>query len=216
MASHPRVRKVSFTGSIPTGKKIQELAAKSNLKRVTLELGGKSPAVVFDDCDLENAIKWATENLVNNTGQICFAATRLLIQESISEKFLAKYKQVLADQAKKVGDPDLESTSLGPLVDRAQFDRVQGFVDRERQRNKPPVIGGGRVGDKVTRTPRIIQLPDHYTKSYRDISSSPRCLSTQLTTPKSAQRKYLVRSLWSIPSKLKKRWWTAVVTLNMV
>jgi aldehyde dehydrogenase (NAD+) len=77
LASHMRVRKVSFTGSIPTGKKIQEMAAKSNLKRVTLELGGKSPAVVFDDCNLENAVNWTVNAITGHSGQVCFAASRV-------------------------------------------------------------------------------------------------------------------------------------------
>jgi aldehyde dehydrogenase (NAD+) len=130
IASHMRIRKVSFTGSIPTGKKIQAMAANSNLKRVTLELGGKSPAVVFDDCNLDNAVTWCVNALAANTGQVCFAATRLYVQEGIFDKFLQKYKAALEERAKTIGDPDIEGTVMGPLVDKAQFDRVNGFIER--------------------------------------------------------------------------------------
>jgi aldehyde dehydrogenase (NAD+) len=130
IASHMKIRKVSFTGSIPTGKKIQAMAANSNLKRVTLELGGKSPAVVFDDCNLDNAVMWCVNALVANTGQVCFAATRLYVQEGIFDKFSQLYKEALEQRAKTIGDPDVEGTVMGPVVDKAQYDRVNGFIER--------------------------------------------------------------------------------------
>ena len=141
IASHMRIRKVSFTGSIPTGKKIQAMAANSNLKRVTLELGGKSPAVVFDDCNLDNAVTWCVNALAANTGQVCFAATRLYVQEGIFEKFTQKYKEALEERAKTIGDPDVEGTVMGPLVDKAQFDRVNGFIERGASQGK--LLTGG-------------------------------------------------------------------------
>ena len=136
LASHMRVRKVSFTGSIPTGKKIQEMAAKSNLKRVTLELGGKSPAVVFDDCNLENAVTWTVNAITGHSGQVCFAASRVYVQEGIYDKFIDKYKEMFIEKTKHVGDPDSEDTILGPLVDKAQFDRVTGFIQRGKEQNQ--------------------------------------------------------------------------------
>ncbi|KAF2841016.1 aldehyde dehydrogenase [Patellaria atrata CBS 101060] len=148
IASHMRVRKVSFTGSIPTGKKIQEMAAKSNLKRVTLELGGKSPAVVFDDADLENAVTWTANAITANTGQVCFAASRVYVQEGIYEKFIEKYKQAMKEKAKAVGDPEKEGTQIGPLVDEAQFKRVSGFIERGQKGQGKLLVGGQRIGDK--------------------------------------------------------------------
>jgi aldehyde dehydrogenase (NAD+) len=147
ISSHMRIRKVSFTGSIPTGKRIQEAAAKSNLKRVTLELGGKSPAVVFDDCNLENAITWTANALTANTGQVCFAATRVYVQEGIYDKFVEGYKKALVAKAKTIGDPEAESTVMGPLIDKAQFDRVSGFIERGSSQGTL-LTGGSRVGDK--------------------------------------------------------------------
>lgn len=148
LSSHMKIRKVSFTGSIPTGKRIQEAAAKSNLKRVTLELGGKSPAVAFDDCNLENAITWTANAITANTGQVCFAATRVYVQEGIYDKFVEGYKKALVEKAKTIGDPDAESTVMGPLIDKAQFDRVSGFIERGKNGQGTLLTGGSRVGDK--------------------------------------------------------------------
>lgn len=147
ISSHMRIRKVSFTGSIATGKRIQEAAARSNLKRVTLELGGKSPAVVFDDADLQNAITWTANALTANTGQVCFAATRVYVQEGIYDKFVEGYKKALLEKAKTIGDPDAESTVMGPLIDKAQFDRVTGFIERGKSGQGTLLTGGSRVGD---------------------------------------------------------------------
>ena len=146
LASHMKVGKVSFTGSTMTGRKIQEMAAKSNLKRVTLELGGKSPAVVFDDANLENAIHWCTNAITMNTGQVCFAASRVYVQEGIYDKFVAGYKKAMEERAKAVGDPDDEGTFMGPLVDKAQFDRVTGFLERGKKQGTL-LVGGGRIGE---------------------------------------------------------------------
>jgi aldehyde dehydrogenase (NAD+) len=149
LASHMRVRKVSFTGSIPTGKKILEMAAKSNLKRVTLELGGKSPAVIFDDCNLDNAVTWTANAITSNTGQVCFAASRVYVQEGIYEDFISRYKQAMQDKKKIIGDPEEKDTAIGPLVDEAQFNRVSGFIERGQKGQGKLLVGGQRIGDKV-------------------------------------------------------------------
>jgi aldehyde dehydrogenase (NAD+) len=161
ISSHMRIKKVSFTGSIPTGKRIQEAAAKSNLKRVTLELGGKSPAIVFDDCDLQNAITWCADAITANTGQVCFAASKVYVQEGIADKFIEGYKKAIDEKAKTAGDPDDASTLLGPLVDKAQFERVSGFIERGQKGPGSLLTGGARIGDKV--------------RSRHSISSSPTC-----------------------------------------
>ncbi|EMT72645.1 Retinal dehydrogenase 1 [Fusarium odoratissimum] len=135
LASHMRVAKVSFTGSIPTGKIVQVLAAQSNLKRVTLELGGKSPAVVFDDANLENAVKWAVNALVTNSGQICFAATRVFVQSKIYDKFVAAYVERLKAKKEVLGDPEAPGTEIGPVVDKAQYDRIMGIISSAKKNN---------------------------------------------------------------------------------
>ncbi|KAI0451930.1 aldehyde dehydrogenase [Xylaria acuta] len=147
LASHMKVRKISFTGSTATGRKIQEMAAKSNLKRITLELGGKSPAVVFDDANLENAIFWCVNAICGNTGQVCFAASRVYVQEGIYDKFLEGYKKAMEERAKTIGDPDAAETLMGPIVDKLQFDRVSGFLERGRSQGTL-LTGGSRVGDQ--------------------------------------------------------------------
>lgn len=158
LASHMRVRKVSFTGSIATGKKVQEMAAKSNLKRVTLELGGKSPAVIFDDCNLENAVTWTSNAITANTGQVCFAASRVYVQEGIYDQFITKYKEAMQQKKTLVGDPDEKDTSIGPLIDASQFDRVTGFIKRGQEGQGKLLVGGQRIGEKVcviSKTPNI-------------------------------------------------------------
>ncbi|KIW75196.1 hypothetical protein Z517_11969 [Fonsecaea pedrosoi CBS 271.37] len=148
LASHMRVRKVSFTGSVSTGKKIQELAAKSNLKRVTLELGGKSPVVIFNDCDVKNALEWAVRSITANTGQVCFAGSRVYVQEGLYDSFLKQYKEAIEARAKVMGDPDDPKTELGPLIDEAQFQRVSGFIERGQKDQGQILTGGKRIGDK--------------------------------------------------------------------
>lgn len=148
LASHMRVAKISFTGSIRTGKKIQELAAKSNLKRVTLELGGKSPAVVFDDANLENAVEWCANMITANTGQVCIAASRLYVQEGIYDKFIKAYKEAIVERAGTIGDPEVDATKIGPLADRLQFERVMGFIERAQDGKAGELITGGkRIGN---------------------------------------------------------------------
>lgn len=159
LASHMKVRKVSFTGSTNTGRKIQEMAAKSNMKRVTLELGGKSPAVVFKDCNLENAITWCANAITANTGQVCVAASRVYVEAPIYDEFVAGYKKAMEEKLKGVGDPDAEGTTIGPLVDKAQFERVQGFIERGQRGQGTLLVGGGRVGEKV-RTSVRDRCPD--------------------------------------------------------
>ncbi|KAI1613808.1 aldehyde dehydrogenase domain-containing protein, partial [Exophiala viscosa] len=148
LASHMRIAKISFTGSIGTGKKVQELAAKSNLKRVTLELGGKSPAVVFDDANLENAVEWCANMITANTGQVCIAASRVYVQEGIYERFIQAYKDAIISRSKTIGDPEKDGTQIGPLADELQFDRVMGFIQRAKDSKAGEMITGGkRIGD---------------------------------------------------------------------
>ncbi|KIV98709.1 uncharacterized protein PV09_09536 [Verruconis gallopava] len=149
LAAHMKVAKVSFTGSIQTGKNVQVLAAKSNLKRVTLELGGKSPAIVFNDANLDNAIKWTVNALTTNSGQICFAATKLFVQDGIYEKFLAGYMKSLMEKKDLIGDPEKEGTEIGPVVDKAQYDRIMGIISTATEQKEGSLLQGGKaIGTK--------------------------------------------------------------------
>ncbi|OJJ55389.1 hypothetical protein ASPSYDRAFT_92525 [Aspergillus sydowii CBS 593.65] len=144
LASHMEVAKVSFTGSVATGKAVQVLAAKSNLKRCTLELGGKSPAVVFDDADLSNAVQWCVNGLTNNSGQICFAASRVYVQEGIYDKFLAAYQKAFEAKRAVTGDPNAAGSEIGPVVDKAQYDRILGIVDNAKEEGQGTLLVGGK------------------------------------------------------------------------
>ncbi|RHZ46066.1 aldehyde dehydrogenase family protein [Aspergillus thermomutatus] len=146
ISSHMDIDKVAFTGSTLVGRTILQAAAKSNLKKVTLELGGKSPNIVFEDADIENALKWVSFGIYFNHGQCCCAGSRILVQESIYEKFLARFKE-RAEQ-NKVGDPFDLQTFQGPQVSQLQFDRIMGYIQDGKQAGARVVTGGERHGDK--------------------------------------------------------------------
>ena len=138
LVANPDVRRISFTGSVPTAQKIGQCAA-ANVTPVSFELGGKSPLLVFDDADLDLAVDLAVEQF-DNSGQVCLAAVRLLVQDNIAPQFRDRF---LARTARVVqGDPRQEGTDIGPLVSRAHFDRVDGFVRRARAAGARAVIGG--------------------------------------------------------------------------
>jgi aldehyde dehydrogenase (NAD+) len=146
ISSHMDVDKVAFTGSTAVGRTIMKAAADSNLKKVTLELGGKSPNIVFDDADIEQAISWVNFGIFFNHGQCCCAGSRIYVQEGIYDKFVAAFKE----RAKKnvVGDPFDGSTFQGPQVSKVQFDRVMGYIDAGKKAGATVELGGARKGDK--------------------------------------------------------------------
>jgi aldehyde dehydrogenase (NAD+) len=146
IAGHMDVDKVAFTGSTEVGHLIMEAAAKSNLKRVTLELGGKSPNIVFADTNLDEAVEGAHFGLFFNHGQCCCAGSRVFVEEKIYDKFV----EMSGARASKrtVGDPFDPQTEQGPQVDQSQFDKVMGYIDSGRSEGAKLVCGGGRVGDK--------------------------------------------------------------------
>ncbi len=139
MARHADVDMVSFTGSTRAGKRVSEVAAQT-VKRVALELGGKSAAIVLDDADLASAIKGTVSACFLNSGQTCSAHTRLLVPES---KY-AEAAKLATDEARKftVGDPLSDQTRLGPLVSKAQLDRVRGFIEKGIAEGAELLVGG--------------------------------------------------------------------------
>ncbi|MCS5688886.1 MAG: aldehyde dehydrogenase family protein [Acidimicrobiales bacterium] len=158
LAAHADVDKVAFTGSTEVGKRIVE-AATGNLKKVSLELGGKSPVVILDDADVESAAASAAEIVMLNSGQMCFAGTRLFAHK----KVFAEVVDRLADAAKgvKIGpglDPESE---LGPLISAKQLERVTGYVETGRKQGAEIVTGGCRSGDTgYFYEPTIAVTPD--------------------------------------------------------
>lgn len=115
LSEHPKVRMMSFTGSGPTGSKIMEKAAK-DFKKVSLELGGKSPYIVLDDVDIKEAAKATTGKVVNNTGQVCTAGTRVLVPKKIKDAFLAELKEQFSQV--RVGNPREDGTQVGPIISK--------------------------------------------------------------------------------------------------
>jgi len=144
LAAHPHVDKVAFTGSTEVGKLIVK-AASNDLKKVTLELGGKSPNIILDDADIEQAIAGAAMGIFFNHGQACCAGSRLFVQEKIFDKVVAG----IADIGKKIKlGPGLDpTTEMGPLVSQTQLERVSGFLSSGRDQGAKALCGGGRLGD---------------------------------------------------------------------
>jgi betaine-aldehyde dehydrogenase len=144
LASHDGVDKVAFTGSTRTGRSIMRAAAESNLKRVTLELGGKSPNIFFADADWEAAVEGAVFGVFVNQGEVCSAGSRILVEKSIHSKFL----DAIVEKARSIrlGDPMDRATRMGPLVTRAHRERVLGYVQEGRREGARLVLGGSAPG----------------------------------------------------------------------
>lgn len=128
LASHMDVARMSFTGSVAAGRKVQMAAAQSNLKPVTLELGGKSASIVFEDANMANAIRHNSQSFLANNAQACSAASRLFVHEKIAPAFIENLKKSWTDLLGTIGDPTNTSTFMGPMVDQAQADRVREYV----------------------------------------------------------------------------------------
>jgi aldehyde dehydrogenase (NAD+) len=145
LVAHPGVDKIAFTGEGRTAQIIMR-AASDTLKRLTFELGGKSPNIVFADADLDAAVEGAILGLYLNQGQCCCAGSRLFVQDSVHDKFVER----LAAKAKgrKLGDPFDPATQQGPQVDRAQFDKIMSYIDKGRAQGARCVTGGERFGEK--------------------------------------------------------------------
>jgi len=145
IAQHLDVDKIAFTGSTATGREIMKMAAV-NLKNITLETGGKSPLLIFDDCDLDQAVKWAHTGIMYNQGQVCSATSRILVQEGIYDKFVSEFKEFVA-QTSKVGDPFADETFQGPQVTKGQYDRVLSYIESGKTEGATLVSGGEAFKD---------------------------------------------------------------------
>lgn len=140
LVSHPVVAKVSVTGSVPTGRKVMGLAG-SLMKHATMELGGKSPLIVFDDADVENAVGGAMLGNFYSTGQVCSNGTRVFVQSGIHDRFIER----LSERTKKIriGDPLDPETQMGPLINKSQHEKVAGYIEIGKQEGARLVAGGG-------------------------------------------------------------------------
>ncbi|KAJ2915802.1 hypothetical protein MD484_g4595, partial [Candolleomyces efflorescens] len=140
IAEHPGIEKLAFTGSVLTGRRILKAAAETNLKDVSLELGGKSPTIIFDDADLEQAIKWAAGGI--------FAGSRIFVQEGVYDKFLEHFTAAAKSLGDGAGDPFAPGTQHGPQISQTQFDRIMSYIDSGKEAGARVEVGGVRHGDK--------------------------------------------------------------------
>ena len=140
LASHLDVDKIAFTGSTVTGKQIMKTASV-NMKNITLETGGKSPLLVFEDADLEQAAKWAHIGIMSNMGQICTATSRVLVQDKVYDAFVEKFKEVVKTTS-KVGDPFKDDTFQGPQVTKAQYEKVLSYIEAGKSEGATLASGG--------------------------------------------------------------------------
>ena len=145
LVTDPRVAKVSLTGSVPTGKKVYAAAA-AEMKHVTMELGGKSPLIIFDDADLESAISGAINANFYSTGQVCSNGTRVFVQKGIKEAFLKRLAERMDDAV--IGDPMVMDTTIGPMTNERQLGIVEGYIQKGIEEGARLVKGGKRVGNE--------------------------------------------------------------------
>jgi betaine-aldehyde dehydrogenase len=144
LVNHPDVGKVSLTGSVPTGRKVYEAAA-AGLRHVTMELGGKSPLVVFDDADIDSAIGGAMLGNFYSTGQVCSNGTRVFVQKGIKAEFLKRLKA--RTEAILIGDPMDEATQMGPVINRAQQEKILSYIEKGKAEGATLVAGGAIPND---------------------------------------------------------------------
>jgi aldehyde dehydrogenase (NAD+) len=140
LVQHDRIRKLAFTGAVETGRGVMKDAA-DNITDLTLELGGKSPIMIFPDADIDTAVEVAIEAMFYNTGECCSAGTRLFVQEDIHDAFVAAF--VEAAESLTMGDPLLESTDVGPEITRTQLDRTEYYIDLAEDAGADVLTGGG-------------------------------------------------------------------------
>ena|SRR6266536_918970 len=144
LSSHMDVRAITFTGSGRTGRVIQAAAAKSNLKNCIFELGGKSPAIIFDDAELESAVEDTQHSIQWNSGQVCMANSRIYVQDTVGDQFIALFKEKFG--AVKIGDPLSTTTNHGPVADEIQYNTVTQYIQSGKKSGRL-VLGGEELVD---------------------------------------------------------------------
>jgi aldehyde dehydrogenase (NAD+) len=170
IASHLGIDKIAFTGSTATGKQIMKMAAV-NMKNITLETGGKSPLIVFEDADLDQAVKWSHIGIMSNMGQICTATSRILVQEGIYDKFIELFKEQVKTTS-KVGDPFKDSTFQGPQVTKTQYEKVLSYIESGKSEGATLATGGTAYKDVDGKgffiTPTVFTAVKPSMKIYRE------------------------------------------------
>lgn len=148
LVKHDGIDKIAFTGSTVTGREVMKLAA-GTLKNITLETGGKSPLLVFEDADLELAATWAHIGIMSNQGQVCTSTSRILVHEAVYDKFVELFNRAV-EQLSVVGDPFDPNTFQGPQVTRAQYERVLSYIKSGREEGATLAMGGVPVGGPLS------------------------------------------------------------------
>merc|ERR1719362_1415614 len=151
IARHMDVSKVAFTGSSAVGSMIVKASAESNMKKVSLELGGKSPMIICKDADLDQAATACHVGLFLNMGQCCCASSRIFIHEDVHDAFIEKIVKMagrLRSQGDTTSETDNTLCDLGPQVDKIQFDKILGYIEKGKQEGATLAFGGNRLGDK--------------------------------------------------------------------
>ncbi|KAL4963335.1 aldehyde dehydrogenase family protein [Aspergillus stella-maris] len=164
LSRHMDVDKVAFTGSTAVGRQIMKDAAETNLKKVTLELGGKSPNIVFDDADLERAVGWVYSGVFSNMGQNCCAGSRVFVQAGVYDVFVQMLKERVKEKL-VIGDPEDEGTTHGAQVSDVQLERILRYVDSGKQAGAKIEIGGERVN-----RPGYFMQPTIFSSVTRDMA----------------------------------------------
>ncbi|EEP79751.1 aldehyde dehydrogenase [Uncinocarpus reesii 1704] len=161
LSEHMEVRKIAFTGSTLTGRAILKAAASSNLKKVSLELGGKGPTIIFDDADLENAVFWASTAITAHNGQICAAGSRIYVQEGIYDKFIAAF--TAASSKAIAGDPLLSTTTKGPIVSAGQHSKIMGYIKKGQEEGARLLHGGGQPANGYIENTAFVDVQEDMT-----------------------------------------------------
>jgi len=184
LASHMDVDKIAFTGSTITGKAIMKMAA-SNMKSITLETGGKSPLIVFDDADLDQAVKWSHAGIFINMGQACTATSRIFVHKNIYDDFIAQFKERIKNVS-VIGDPFKDDTFQGPQVTKQQFERVMGYIEAGKSEGATLAAGGNAWknlnGKGFFVEPTIFTNVQEHMKIYREEVFGPFVCISQFET----------------------------------
>jgi aldehyde dehydrogenase (NAD(P)+) len=188
IASHLDIDKIAFTGSTATGRQIMKMAS-INMKNITLETGGKSPLLVFADADLDQAVKWSHAGIMSNMGQICTATSRILVEESIYDKFVELFKEQVK-AVSKVGDPFSDETFQGPQVTKTQYDRVMSYIESGKSEGATLATGGEAYKDVNGKgffiTPTVFTNVKDTMKIYREEVFGPFVVISSFKTEEEA------------------------------
>ncbi|KAM3501691.1 hypothetical protein MY10362_005363 [Beauveria mimosiformis] len=179
LAEHNGVKKISFTGSGPVGRQIMKAAAASNLKKVTLELGGKGPSIVFADADVANALFWTALGFTANNGQVCAAGSRIYVHAAIYDSFLGALAERLAQSSQ--GDPLAEETTKGPVISRPQKEKILAYIRQAKE-----------SGIRVLAETDAAREPGHYVAStaFADVPDDARIMQEEIFGPVASIAKF--------------------------